>query len=70
MFNFLKVLKFLFSFRRKLIFHWDFLKGHMQVYGKENDMCLHTICIYPCRLDHLFSEDFLFLFFSKKKLNT
>lgn len=42
---FLKVLNFLFFFKRKLVFLWDYPTGHLQVYRKKNDVCLHTICV-------------------------
>lgn len=66
---FLQVLKFLFSLRRKVVFHWDYPKGHIQVYRKKNDVYLHTICIYLCRLGHLFSGCFPFFLPFPKELN-
>ena len=44
---FLKVLKFLFSLKRKLVIHWDFPRGHIQVY-KKGMMCVCIQFAYIC----------------------
>ena len=65
---FLKVLKFLFSFKRKLFFHWDFPRGHIQVYKKR----IMYVCIqfaYIC-VDWVICSHGAFSFSSfLKKLN-
>lgn len=61
---FLKVLNFLFAFGRKLVFHWVYPKGHIQVYGKkEMCVCIQFAYIYAEWIVYSLGACLFFFFF-------
>lgn len=66
---FLKVLKFLFAFGRNLVFHLDYPKGHIQVYGKkEMCVCIQFAYIYAEWIIYSPGACFFFLSFQRNRI--